>query len=61
MSDYDEDTLSLEDLEDDDLDEAEDLKEESWTDSYDDLDAEDWDVLYGDEEEELDKDPWDLN
>jgi hypothetical protein len=58
--DYDDDTLSLEDIED--LGEKDVVKnDESWSDSYDDLDAEDWDGLYGDEEEELDGDPWDLN
>ncbi|MDC7224892.1 MAG: hypothetical protein PQJ60_14185 [Spirochaetales bacterium] len=61
MSDeLDDDTLSLEDLEDD-HDEIDGAKDDSWSDSYDDLDAEDWDELYGDEDEELDRDPWDLN
>lgn len=60
MADYEEDTLSYEDLEED-IQEDDDLVEESWTDSYDDMDAEDWDELYGDEDEELDGDPWDLN
>ena len=60
MSDLEEDSLSLEDL-DGDVNETADPSDESWSDSYDDLDAEAWDTLYGDEEEELDKDPWDLN
>ena len=62
MSDeFEEDTLSLEDIEEDDYDELDGPGDENWSDSLDDLDAEDWDELYGDEEEELDGDPWDLN
>ena len=56
--DFDENTMSLDDLEpeeegsDDDSD---------WGDELDDMDSESWDKHYGDTEEELEGDPWDLN
>ncbi|MDA3851021.1 MAG: hypothetical protein PF447_07080 [Spirochaetaceae bacterium] len=57
--DYDVDTLSLDDLEEQEEHELDVV--ENWDNSYDDMDAESWDQLYGDEEEEIEKDPWDLN
>lgn len=56
--DYEENTLSLDDLESDENSGDEDA---DWGDELDDMDAESWDRHYGDSDEELEGDPWDLN
>jgi len=73
MSDWD---TSFEDEEDEDrtisLDDLESLEhdqerrddpffdEEDWGDSYDDLDSEAWEKQYRREDEEMERDPWEL-
>ncbi len=63
MSDYDDhdDNLSFEDLEDEER-EITSSEDEDWGDSMDDMDSEAWDRKYrGDDEEELEDDPWALS
>ncbi|QEN09345.1 hypothetical protein EXM22_15675 [Oceanispirochaeta crateris] len=56
--DIDDGIISLYDLESDD-DRVDD--HDDWGDEFDDMDSESWDREYGDSEEVLEGDPWDLN
>lgn len=56
--DFDDGMMSLDDLEPDE-EGGEDHSD--WGDELDDMDSESWDKEYGDSEEELEGDPWDLN
>jgi len=56
--DFEEKTVSLDDLEPD-QDKGED--DSDWGDEYDDMDSESWGRQYGDSDEVLEGDPWDLS
>ncbi len=56
--DFDDNLISLDDLESED-EEGEDHYD--WGDELDDMDSGSWEKHYGDEDEELEGDPWDLN
>lgn len=57
----DEDTLSLDDVEEMEDEQDSDDPTDHLEDSFDDLDSESWDEMYGTgREEELEVDPWEL-
>ena len=57
-------TISLDDLESMEKEQANqvdsNVDEEDWGDSYDDLDSEAWERQYRQEDEEVERDPWEL-
>ncbi len=63
--DEDDKTISLDDLESmessQEGDEHSLYDEDDWGDSYDDLDSEAWERQYNHDEEELERDPWELD
>lgn len=60
--DEDDSIISLEDLENLENEKMNDspVDEDDWGDSYDDLDSEAWERQYRPEEDEVEKDPWEL-
>ncbi len=57
--DFDDRMISLDDMEREDEQEGEGHYD--WGDELDDMDSESWEKHYGDEDEELEGDPWALN
>jgi len=60
----DDDTISLDDLESIENEQKKKIEtpldEDDWGDSYDDLDSEAWERQYRPEEDEIERDPWEL-
>ncbi len=55
---FDDEIMSLDELE---IEKNEEPAHNDWGDDLDDMDSESWEKHYGDEDEELEGDPWDLN